>query len=165
MLEYDQQKERNMNYDRKYERDENRISISKDEFNKLSDKAKLTLILSTAHGRNLFRKSIKNLLDLPLEPEPYFPTMYSIKNNFIFVVGEKEVSNKLTPPRSELTPTSDELDYAVAPLELEKDFHEILKEIIAKKENKPIIVDAIKELNTQPIVKKNAENAKMEMER
>ena len=52
-----------MNYDRKYERDENRISISKDEFNKLSDKAKLTLILSTAHGRNLFRKTIKNLLD------------------------------------------------------------------------------------------------------
>lgn len=163
MLEYDQQKERNMNYDRKYERDENRISISKDEFNKLSDKAKLTLILSTAHGRNLFRKSIKNLLDLPLEPEPYFPTMYSIKNNFIFVTDEKD--NKLTSQKKELTPTSDELDYAVAPLELEKDFHEILKEIIAKKENKPIIVDAIKELNTQPIVKKNAENAKMEMER
>ena len=162
MLEYDQQKERNMNYDRKYERDENRISISKDEFNKLSDKAKLTLILSTAHGRNLFRKSIKNLLDLPLEPEPYFPTMYSIKNNFIFVTDEKD--NKLTSQKKELTPTSDELDYAVAPLELEKDFHEILKEIIAKK-NKPIIVDAIKELNTQPIVKKNAENAKMEMER
>ncbi len=152
-----------MNYDRKYERDENRISISKDEFNKLSDKAKLTLILSTAHGRNLFRKSIKNLLDLPLEPEPYFPTMYSIKNNFIFVTDEKD--NKLTSQKKELTPTSDELDYAVAPLELEKDFHEILKEIIAKKENKPIIVDAIKELNTQPIVKKNAENAKMEMER
>ena len=84
--------------------------------------------------------------------------MYSIKNNFIFVTSEKEHTNKLTP-------TSDELDYAVAPLELEKDFHEILKEIIAKKENKPIIVDAIKELNTQPIVKKNAENAKMEMER
>ena len=162
MLEYDQQKERNMNYDRKYERDENRISISKDEFNKLSDKAKLTLILSTAHGRNLFRKSIKNLLDLPLEPEPYFPTMYSIKNNFIFVTDEKD--NKLTSQKKELTPTSDELDYAVAPLELEKDFHEILKEIIAKK-NKPIIVDAIKELNTQPIVKKNAENTKMEMER
>ena len=152
-----------MNYDRKYERDENRISISKDEFNKLSDKAKLTLILSTAHGRNLFRKSIKNLLDLPLEPEPYFPTMYSIKNNFIFVTDEKD--NKLTSQKKELIPTSDELDYAVAPLELEKDFHEILKEIIAKKENKPIIVDAIKELNTQPIVKKNAENAKMEMER
>ena len=163
MLKYNQQKERNMNYDRKYERDENRISISKDEFNKLSDKAKLTLILSTAHGRNLFRKSIKNLLDLPLEPEPYFPTMYSIKNNFIFVTDEKD--NKLTSQKKELTPTSDELDYAVAPLELEKDFHEILKEIIAKKENKPIIVDAIKELNTQPIVKKNAENAKMEMER
>ena len=152
-----------MNYDRKYERDGNRISISKDEFKKLSDKAKLTLILSTAHGRNLFRKSIKNLLDLPLEPEPYFPTMYSIKNNFIFVTDEKD--NKLTSQKKELTPTSDELDYAVAPLELEKDFHEILKEIIAKKENKPIIVDAIKELNTQPIVKKNAENAKMEMER
>ena len=152
-----------MNYDRKYERDENRTSISKDEFKKLSDKAKLTLILSTAHGRNLFRKSIKNLLDLPLEPEPYFPTMYSIKNNFIFVTDEKD--NKLTSQKKELTPTSDELDYAVAPLELEKDFHEILKEIIAKKENKPIIVDAIKELNTQPIVKKNAENAKMEMER
>lgn len=152
-----------MNYDRKYERDGNRIAISKDEFNKLSDKAKLTLILSTAHGRNLFRKSIKNLLDLPLEPEPYFPTMYSIKNNFIFVTDEKD--NKLTSPKKELTPTSDELDYAVAPLELEKDFHEIIEEIIAKKENKPIIVDAIKELNTQPIVKKNAENAKMEMER
>ena len=152
-----------MNYDRKYERDGNRIAISKDEFNKLSDKAKLTLILSTAHGRNLFRKSIKNLLDLPLEPEPYFPTMYSIKNNFIFVTDEKD--NKLTSQKKELTPTSDELDYAVAPLELEKDFHEILKEIFAKKENKPIIVDAIKELNTQPIVKKNAENAKMEMER
>lgn len=152
-----------MNYDRKYERDGNRIAISKDEFKKLSDKAKLTLILSTAHGRNLFRKSIKNLLDLPLEPEPYFPTMYSIKNNFIFVTDEKD--NKLTSQKKELTPTSDELDYAVAPLELEKDFHEILKEIIAKKENKPIIVDAIKELNTQPIVKKNAENAKMEMER
>ncbi len=163
MLEYDQQKERNMNYDRKYERDGNRIAISKDEFKKLSDKAKLTLILSTAHGRNLFRKSTKNLLDLPLEPEPYFPTMYSIKNNFIFVTDEKD--NKLTSQKKELTPTSDELDYAVAPLELEKDFHEILKEIIAKKENKPIIVDAIKELNTQPIVKKNAENAKMEMER
>ncbi len=152
-----------MNYDRKYERDGNRIAISKDEFKKLSDKAKLTLILSTAHGRNLFRKSIKNLLDLPLEPEPYFPTMYSIKNNFIFVTDEKD--NKLTSQKKELTPTSDELDYAVAPLELEKDFHEILKEIIAKKENKPIIVDAIKELNTQPIAKKNAENAKMEMER
>ena len=152
-----------MNYDRKYERDGNRIAISKDEFKKLSDKAKLTLILSTAHGRNLFRKSIKNLLDLPLEPEPYFPTMYSIKNNFIFVTDEKD--NKLTSQKKELTPTSDELDYAVAPLELEKDFHEIIEEIIAKKENKPIIVDAIKELNTQPIVKKNAENAKMEMER
>lgn len=152
-----------MNIDRKFDRDGNRISISKDEFKKLSDKSKLTLILSTAHGRNLFRKSIKNLLDLPLEPEPYFPTMYSIKNNFIFVTDEKD--NKLTSQKKELTPTSDELDYAVAPLELEKDFHEIIEEIIAKKENKPIIVDAIKELNTQPIVKKNAENAKMEMER
>ena len=149
-----------MNIDRKFDRDGNRISISKDEFKKLSDKSKLTLILSTAHGRNLFRKSIKNLFDfdMPLEPEPYFPTMYSIKNNFVFVASEKEQTNKLTP-------SSDELDYAVAPLELEEDFHEIIEEIIAKKENKPIIVDAIKELNTQPVVKKNAENAKMEMER
>lgn len=136
-----------MNYDRKYERDGNRIAISKDEFKKLSDKAKLTLILSTAHGRNLFRKSIKNLFDfdMPLEPEPYFPTMYSIKNNFVFVANEE-----------------DELDFAVAPLELEKDFHEIIEEIIAKKENEPIILDAIEELKTQPEVKVNIRNEEME---
>ena len=146
-----------MNIDRKFDRDGNRISISKDEFKKLSDKSKLTLILSTAHGRNLFRKSIKNLFDfdMPLEPEPYFPTMYSIKNNFVFVASEKEQTNKLTP-------SSDELDYAVASLELEEDFHEIIEEIIAKKENKPIIVDAIKELKIQPEVKVNIGNEEME---
>ena len=147
-----------MGRDKKYSRDGNRIRIKKDEFKKLTDREKLAFILLTPHGRNLFIKLMNKLLEtnMPLEFEPC-GTMFEVNDYYVFIAIEKgsTIEAKISVK---------DLPFELMPYELEEEFKEILKEIVANEKNQEIVVDALSEIKkTMKIDAEKSENPDMEM--
>ena len=130
-----------------YTRIDNKITIKKDEFKKLSAKDQLSLILLTSKGRNLFRRAINKMYNVSLEEEPWFETWISLNEDYCFLISDQNGTKERV--------SVCDLPFALVPYELKNELHDIVKGIVGKKENQFIVKEAISELKHTEIKKAN----------